>query len=56
MEYEEGQSGLGEGPFQTYRTMSGTSGRNCFNKRDEELEQRDEELERLYSLVRNLEL
>ena len=56
MEYEEGQSGLGEGSFQTYRTMSGTSGCNRFNKRDEELEQRDKELERLHRLVRDLEL
>ena len=56
MEYEEGQSGLGEGSFQTYWTMFGTSGRNRFNKRDEKLEQRDEELEHLRRLVRDLEL
>ena len=56
MEYEEGQSGLGEGPFQTYRTMSGTSGRNCFNRRDEKLEQKNKELECLSSLVGDLEL
>ena len=36
--------------------MSGASRRNCFDKRDEELEQRDEELERLLRLVRYLEL
>ena len=56
MEYEEGQSGLGEGSFQTYWTMFGTSGRNHFNKRDEKLEQKDEELEHLRRLVRDLEL
>ena len=55
-EYEEGQFGLGEGSFQTYRTMSGASGRNRFNRRDEELEQRDEELECLRKLVRDLKL
>ena len=55
-EYEEGQFGLGEGSFQTYRTMFDASGRNLFNKRDEELEQRDKELERLRRLVRDLEL
>jgi len=38
-----------------YRTMSGASGRNCFNRKDEELEQRDEELECLHRLVRDLE-
>ena len=36
--------------------MSGASGRNCFDKRDEELKQRDEELERLHRLVKDLEL
>ena len=46
-EYKEGQSGLGEGSFQMYRTMFDASGRNHFNKRDEELKQRDEELEHL---------
>ena len=35
---EEGQSGLGEGSFQMYRTMSSVSGRNHFDRRDEELE------------------
>ena len=35
---EEGQSGLGEGSVQTYWTMSDVSGRNRFDKRDEELE------------------
>jgi len=56
-EYEEqGQSRLGEGLFQTYRIVSGASGRNRFNRKDEELKQRDEELERLHRLVRDLEL
>ena len=56
-EYEEqGQSRLGEGSFQTYRTMSGASGRNHFDRRDEELEQKDEELKHLCRLVRDLEL
>ena len=36
--------------------MSGASGWNCFDKRDEKLEQRDEELKRLRKLVRDLEL
>ena len=53
---EEGQSGLGEGSFQTYRTMFGALGRNRFDRRDDELEQRDKELERLRRLVRDLEL
>ena len=53
---EEGQSGLGEGSFQTYRTMSGVLGRNRFDRRDEEHDQRDEELECLCRLVRDLEL
>ena len=44
---EEGQSSLEEGSFQTYWTMSGASGRNRFDKRNEELEQRDKELEHL---------
>jgi len=39
-----------------YRTMSDASGRNHFDRRDEELEQRDEELDRLHRLVRDLEL
>ena len=55
-EYEEGQSGLGEGLFQTYRTMSGVFRRNRLNRRDEELEQRDEELEHLRRLVRDSKL
>ena len=55
-EQEEGQSGLGEGLFQTYWTMSGALGRNNFNKRDKELERRDEEMEHLCRLVRDLEL
>ena len=53
---EQGQSSLGEGSFQTYRTMSGASGHNRIDKRDEELERRDEELECLRRLVRDLEL
>ena len=56
MEYEEGQSDLSEGSFQMYWTMSGTSGCNRFNKRDEKLEQRDEELEHLRRLVRDSKL
>ena len=36
--------------------MSGASGHNCYDKRDEELKQRDEELECLRRLVRDLEL
>ena len=51
---EEGKSDLGEGSFQTYRTMSGASGRNRFDRKDDELEQRDEELECLRRLVRDL--
>jgi len=53
---EQGQSGLGEGSFQTYRTTSSVSRRNHFDKKDEELERRDEELEHLRRLVRDLEL
>ena len=53
---EEWQFGLGEGLFQTYRTMSGASRHNRFDKRDEELKRKDEELERLRRLVRDLEL
>ena len=37
-EQEEGQSGLGEGSFQTYRTMFGVLGRNRFDRKDKELE------------------
>ena len=56
-EYEEQrQSELGEGPFQTYRTMSSTLGRNHFDRRDEVLEKRDEDLKHLHRLVRDLEL
>ena len=36
--------------------MSGASGRNNFDRRDEELKQRDEELEHLRRLVSDLEL
>ena len=39
-----------------YRTMSNALGRNRFDRRDEELKGRDEELERLDRLVRDLEL
>ena len=39
-----------------YRKISDASRRNRFNRRDEELKQRDEELERLCRLVRDLEL
>ena len=39
-----------------YRTMSNALGCNRFDRRDEELKGRDEELERLYRLVRDLEL
>ena len=42
--------------FQTYQTVSSALGRNCFDRRDEKLEQKDEELERLHRLVRDLEL
>ena len=38
------------------QTMSSASGCNRFDKKDEELEWRDEELEHLQRLVRNLEL
>lgn len=37
-----------------HQTMSGALGRNRFDKRDEELERWDEELERLRGLVRDL--
>ena len=36
--------------------MSGALGHNRFDRRDEELEQRDTELEHLHRLVRDLEL
>ncbi|KAK9986658.1 hypothetical protein SO802_031609 [Lithocarpus litseifolius] len=50
-EYEQGeeQSGLGMRLFQTHRTVSGAS-------RHERFDKRDEELKRLRSLVRDLEL
>ena len=48
-EREEEQSGLGEGSYQTHQKMSGASGHGQFNKRDQELE-------RLRKLVRDLEL
>ena len=44
---EQRQSGLKEGSFQTYRTMSNASRHNHFDRRDEKLEQRDEEPKRL---------
>ena len=36
--------------------MSGDSGRNCFDRQDEELDKRVKELEHLRRLVRDLEL
>ena len=39
-----------------YRTMSDALWRNNFNRRDKELKQRDEEMEHLCRLVRDLEL
>ena len=45
---EEEQSGLGEGLYQTHRTISGASGHG-------QLDKRDQELERLCRLVRDLE-
>ena len=39
-----------------YWTMFGALGCNRFDRRDEELEQKDEELEHLQRLVRDLEL
>ena len=48
-EQEKDHSSLGEESFRTYRLMSGTSGYEHFEKRDEELE-------RLHKLVRDLEL
>ena len=47
-EREEEESGLGEGSYQTHRTMSGASGH-------EQFDERDQELERLRKLVRDLE-
>ena len=56
-EYEEQrQSELRKGSFQTYRTMSSTLGPNRFDRRDKVLEKRDEDLEHLHRLVRDLEL
>ena len=55
-EYEEGQSGLGEGSFQTYRMVFDASECNRSDKRNEEHERRDEEHECLHRLVRDLEL
>ena len=48
-EQKEEQSGLGEGLYQTSRMISGTSGHERFDGRDEELK-------RLRRLVRDLEL
>ena len=48
-EQEEEHSGLGKWSFQTHRIMLGVSGHECFDMRDEELE-------RLCRLVRDLEL
>ena len=48
-EQEEEYSGLGEGSYQTNRTISGASGHG-------QLDERDEELERLHRLVIDLEL
>ena len=46
---EEERSGLGEGSYQTYRTMSGASGHRQYDERDEELKW-------LRKLVRDLKL
>ena len=50
-EYEQGekQSSLGERSFQTHRTLSGASGHERFDRKDEKLEC-------LHRLVRDLEL
>ena len=48
-ERREEESGLGEGSDQTHRTMSSASGHGQFDERDQELE-------RLSRLVRDLEL
>ena len=48
-EQEEDHSGLGEGSLHTYRSMSGAFGHERFDRRDEELEH-------LRRLVRDLEL
>ena len=49
--YEQGeeQSGLGERSFQTHQTLLGASGHESFDRKDEELEC-------LHRLVRDLEL
>ena len=46
---EEEQSGLGEGSYQTHQTVSRVLGHGKFDERDEELEH-------LHRLVRDLEL
>ena len=48
-EHKEEQSGLGKGSYQTNRIVSDAS-------RHKQLDKRDEELERLCRLVRDLEL
>ena len=48
-EQEEEQSGLGEGSYQTCRTISGALGHGQF-------EEKDQEVEWLHRLVRDLEL
>ena len=48
-EQEEERSGLGEGSYQTHRTVSGASGLRQFDERYDKLE-------RLRKLVRDLEL
>ena len=48
-EHEEEQSGLGEGSYQTNQAASDVSGHR-------QLDERDEELEQLHRLVRDLEL
>ena len=48
-EQEKEQFGLGEGSYQMHRTISSASGHGQFDERDEELEQ-------LCKLVRDLEL
>ena len=45
----EEQSGLREGSYQTLRMVSGTTGHNQY-------EERDQEIERLHRLVRDFEL
>ena len=48
-EQQEEQSNLGEGSYQTLQTVSGATGHGQF-------EERDQEVERLRRLVRDLEL